>query len=84
MSTPVFVASETKLTRKRMLRKPCAVRSTYSRRSANRRPPNPESVVDVPAGILAAATFVALYRFQAKLTVLFVVLGCGLLGAAFT
>ena len=41
-----------------------------------------ESVVDVPAGILAMAAFVALYRFQTKLTVLFVVLGCGLLGAA--
>ena len=41
-----------------------------------------ESVVDVPTAVLAAAAFVVLYRFQAKLTVLFVVLGCGLLGAA--
>jgi chromate transporter len=41
-----------------------------------------ESVVDVPAGVLAVAAFAALYRFQTKLTVLFVVLGCGLLGAA--
>jgi chromate transporter len=40
-----------------------------------------ESVVDVPTAVLAAAAFAALYRFQAKLTVLFVVLGCGLLGA---
>ena len=41
-----------------------------------------ESVVDVPAGILAVAAFAALYRFETKLTVLFVVLGCGLVGAA--
>jgi chromate transporter len=41
-----------------------------------------ESVVDVPAGILAVAAFAALYRFQAKVTVLFVVVGCGLVGAA--
>ena len=41
-----------------------------------------ESVVDVPAGILAAAAFLILYRFQGKLTVLFVVLGCGVVGAA--
>lgn len=40
-----------------------------------------QSVVDVPAGILAVVAFVVLYRFQAKLTVLFVVLGCGLVGA---
>ena len=40
-----------------------------------------ESVVDVPAGILAAIAFALLYRFQAKWTVLFVVLGCGLVGA---
>ena len=40
-----------------------------------------ESVVDVPAGLLAVGAFLALYRFQGKLTVLFVVLGCGLLGA---
>ena len=41
-----------------------------------------ESVIDVPAAILAVGAFLALYRYQAKLTVLFVVLGCGLLGAA--
>ncbi len=41
-----------------------------------------ESVVDVPAAILAGGAFLALYRSQAKLTVLFVVLGCGLIGAA--
>ena len=41
-----------------------------------------ESVVDVPAGILAVVAFVVLYRFQAKWSVLFVVLGCGLAGAA--
>jgi chromate transporter len=41
-----------------------------------------ESVVDVPTAILAATAFVVLYRFHAKLTVVFVVLGCGLLGAA--
>jgi chromate transporter len=40
------------------------------------------SVVDVPTAILAVAAFLILYRFQAKLTVLFVVLGCGLVGAA--
>lgn len=41
-----------------------------------------ESVVDVPTAVLAATAFGVLYRFQAKLTVLFVVLGCGLIGAA--
>jgi chromate transporter len=41
-----------------------------------------ESVVDVPTAVLAATAFVVLYRFQAKLTVLLVVLGCGLIGAA--
>ena len=41
-----------------------------------------ESVVDVPSALLAAGAFIVLYRFQAKLTVLFVVLGCGLIGAA--
>jgi chromate transporter len=41
-----------------------------------------ESVVDVPTGVLAATAFGVLYEFQAKLTVLFVVLGCGLIGAA--
>ena len=41
-----------------------------------------ESVVDVPAGVLAATAFVALHRFHGKLSVLFVVMGCGLVGAA--
>ena len=41
-----------------------------------------ESVVDVPTAVLAALAFGVLYRFQAKLTVLVVVLGCGLVGAA--
>ncbi len=39
-----------------------------------------DSVVDVPSGVLAVAAFAALYRFHGKLTVLFVVLGCGLVG----
>jgi chromate transporter len=39
------------------------------------------SVVDVPSALLALAAFVLLYRFQSKLTMLFVVLGCGLVGA---
>jgi chromate transporter len=41
-----------------------------------------ESVVDVPTAVLAAAAFAVLYRSQAKLSVLVVVLGCGLIGAA--
>jgi chromate transporter len=41
-----------------------------------------ESVVDLPTAVLAATAFGVLYRFQAKVTVLFVVLGCGLIGAA--
>ncbi|MEJ7785969.1 MAG: chromate efflux transporter [Solirubrobacteraceae bacterium] len=40
-----------------------------------------ESVVDVPAALLALGAFGVLYRYQGKLTVLFVVLGCGLIGA---
>ena len=40
-----------------------------------------ESVVDFPTALLAAGAFALLYRFQTKLTVLFVVLGCGLIGA---
>lgn len=40
-----------------------------------------ESVVDVPAALLAAGAFAVLYRYQGKLAVLFVVLGCGLIGA---
>ena len=41
-----------------------------------------ESVVDLPSALLAVGAFGVLYRSQAKLTVLFVVLGCGLIGAA--
>ena len=40
-----------------------------------------ESVVDVPSALLAVGAFAILYRSQAKLAVLFVVLGCGLIGA---
>jgi chromate transporter len=40
------------------------------------------SVVDVPTAILAVAAFLALHRWHGKLTVLYVVLGCGLLGTA--
>jgi chromate transporter len=39
-------------------------------------------VVDVPTALLALAAFAALMRFHAKLTVLYVVLGCGLVGVA--
>jgi chromate transporter len=39
-------------------------------------------VVDVPTALLAVGAFGALMRFHSKLTVLWVVLGCGLLGAA--
>jgi chromate transporter len=39
------------------------------------------SVVDVYTGILAAVAFLALGRFHSKLTVLYVVLGCGAVGA---
>jgi chromate transporter len=39
-------------------------------------------VVDVPSAVLAIAAFAALMRFHGKLTVLYVVLGCGVLGAA--
>jgi len=39
------------------------------------------SVVDVYTAILAAAAFAVLYRFHGKLTVLYVVLGCGAIGA---
>ena len=41
-----------------------------------------ESVVDVPTALLALAAFLVLSRFHGKLTVLYVVLGCGLIGAA--
>lgn len=40
------------------------------------------SVVDVPTALLALAAFAALSRFHARLTVLWVVLGCGAVGAA--
>jgi chromate transporter len=39
------------------------------------------SVVDVPTAILALAAFFALNRWHGKLTVLYVVLGCGAIGA---
>jgi chromate transporter len=40
-----------------------------------------DSVVDVPSAILAAGAFLVLYRFTAKLALLCVVLGCGIIGA---
>jgi chromate transporter len=40
------------------------------------------SVVDVPTAVLAVAAFLALNRWHGKLTVLYVVLGCGLVGGA--
>jgi chromate transporter len=40
-----------------------------------------ESVVDVPTAVLAVAAFVVLYRYHDKLTVLYVVAGCGIAGA---
>jgi chromate transporter len=39
------------------------------------------SVVDLPTAALAVAAFAVLYRFHGKLTVLYVVLGCGAIGA---
>jgi len=39
------------------------------------------SVVDVFTGVLAAAAFFVLYRFHSKITVVAVVLGCGVIGA---
>jgi chromate transporter len=39
-------------------------------------------VVDLPSALLAIAAFAALMRFHSKLTVLWVVLGCGIVGAA--
>jgi chromate transporter len=38
-------------------------------------------VVDLPSALLAVGAFVALYRFHGMLTVLWVVLGCGAVGA---
>ena len=40
------------------------------------------SVVDVPTAMLAIGAFLVLNRWHGKLTVLYVVLGCGLIGAA--
>ena len=40
------------------------------------------AIVDVPAAVLALAAFAALYRWQSRLTIPAVVLGCGLVGAA--
>ena len=40
------------------------------------------SVVDIFTGVLAAAAFFVLYRYHSKLTVVAVVLGCGVIGAA--
>ena len=40
-----------------------------------------QGVIDLPSAVLAAAAFVVLYRFHGKLTVLYVVLGCGAIGA---
>ena len=40
------------------------------------------SVVDVYTAILAVGAFLVLNRWHGKLTVLYVVLGCGLIGAA--
>jgi chromate transporter len=39
------------------------------------------SVVDIPTALLAVGAFVVLTRFHAKLTVLYVVMGCGVVGA---
>ena len=39
------------------------------------------SVVDVPTALLAIGAFLALNRWHGKLTVLYVVLGCGVIGA---
>ena len=40
------------------------------------------SVVDVPTAILAIGAFLALMRWHGKLTILYVVLTCGVIGAA--
>jgi chromate transporter len=39
------------------------------------------SIVDIPSAVLAVVGFVILNRFHSKLTVLYVVLGCGIVGA---
>ncbi len=38
------------------------------------------SVVDLPTALLAIGAFLALNRWHGKLTVVYVVLGCGLIG----
>jgi chromate transporter len=40
------------------------------------------SVVDIPTALLAIGAFLALNRWHGKLTVVYVVLGCGVIGAA--
>jgi chromate transporter len=40
------------------------------------------SVVDVPTALLAIGAFLALNRWHGRLTVVYVVLGCGVIGAA--
>jgi len=40
------------------------------------------SVVDLPTALIAIGAFLALNRWHGKLTVVYVVLGCGLIGAA--
>jgi chromate transporter len=40
------------------------------------------TIVDVPTAVLALAAFAVLNRFHGKLTVLYVVVGCGAVGAA--
>ena len=40
-----------------------------------------ESIIDIPTAALAVGAFVALNRWHGKLTVLYVVLGCGAIGA---
>jgi chromate transporter len=38
-------------------------------------------VIDIPSGLLAVGAFLVLYSFHSKLTVLYVMLGCGAIGA---
>jgi hypothetical protein len=40
------------------------------------------SIVDVPTALLAIGAFLALNRWHGKLTVLYVVAACGLIGGA--
>ena len=40
------------------------------------------SVVDLPTALLAIGAFLALNRWHGKPTVVYVVLGCGLIGSA--